>query len=156
MKSQFSDAPRKRFEKEVIFIIPSILFSLLCNWSYFCERTVFQVYQPKYIFLIVLTSLKSAAVAHLRLTVKCAMWQAESVVGMEEFVPQFPCVLCVGTDGGGTLSCCYPCCTVLQLAFPADASLLPLLPVRLLNSSQKLELDFSLFCWSVLQQLTQV
>lgn len=36
--------------------------------------------------------------AHLRLTVMCAMWQAEGVVGMEEFVPQFPCVLCVGTE----------------------------------------------------------
>lgn len=27
------------------------------------------------------------------------MWQAESFVGMEEFVAQLPCVLCVGTEG---------------------------------------------------------
>lgn len=55
------------------------------------------------------------------------------------------CAVCGDRMEGGTMSCCCPHCTGLQLAFPSDTRLLPLLPVGLLNSSQELELDLSLF-----------
>lgn len=73
------------------------------------------------------------------------MWQVESVAGTQEFVPLFLYVLCAGTEQGWYHVLLLSRFTLLQLAYAADTGLLPLLPVRLLNSNQELELDFSLF-----------
>lgn len=138
MKLWFTDIPRKLFEKEVCCVI---LFSLPWNWSYLCERTV-RFISPNTFFLYFLL-----------------LWDLQLVLtwgwlchvagrrhwGMEEVVAQVPCVLCVGTEWGCSCVLLLSPCTVLQLAFPAGTRLFPLLPVRLLKSSQEVEFDFSLF-----------